>query len=131
MFADDETTAMPADRETPVGRAGEEAAARYLEAQGYRVVERNVRVRRGEIDIVAEDQGVLVFVEVKTRTGTGFGLAAEAVTPQKQRQLVRLAAAYLAARGWSDRLCRFDVVTVEPDGRRGWACTLIRNAFSA
>lgn len=112
-----------------MGRAGEEAAVLYLAGLGYRIIARNVRFRTGEIDLVAEDGACLVFVEVKTRTGTGFGTAAEAVTPAKQRQLVRLAALYLSARGGDSRPCRFDVVTVEPGNGGGWACTLIRNAF--
>lgn len=116
---------------THIGRAGEEAAARYLTALGYRVVERNVRFRIGEIDLVAEEGESLVFVEVKTRTGSGFGEAAEAVTVHKQRQLVRLAEVYLAGRDWQSRLCRFDVVTVTPGPGGTWTCHLIRNAFSA
>lgn len=115
---------------TAVGRAGEEAAARFLAARGYRIVARNVRFRAGEIDMVAEEGGSLVFVEVKTRTGLGFGTAAEAVTPRKQQQLVRLAGLYLAGVGAS-RNCRFDVVTVEPAAGAGWSCTLIQDAFSA
>lgn len=113
------------------GRAGEEAAALFLEARGYRVIARNVRFRAGELDLVAEEGGALVFVEVKTRTGLAFGTAAEAVTPQKQRQVARLAALYLSLRGGEDRPCRFDVVTVEPDGTGGWACQVIRDAFMA
>lgn len=116
---------------TAIGRAGEEAAALYLAALGYRMRDRNVRFRAGEIDMVAEEAGVLVFVEVKTRTGHGFGTAAEAVTARKQQQLVRLAGLYLANRGGADRACRFDVVTVEPAPDGAWCCTLIRDAFCA
>jgi putative endonuclease len=116
---------------TAIGRAGEEAAAVYLAGLGYRIRERNVRFRSGEIDLVAEQDRVLVFVEVKTRTGPGFGTAPEAVTPRKQQQLVRLAGVYLASRGIEDRSCRFDVVAVEPAPGGGWACTLITDAFCA
>lgn len=116
---------------TALGRAGEEAAARRLTELGYRILARNHRFRFGELDMVAEEQGCLVFVEVKTRTGGGYGSAAEAVTPAKQRQLVRLAAAYLAATGGAERPCRFDVVTVEPGPDGKWMCEVIPNAFGA
>lgn len=114
-----------------VGRAGEEAAVLYLMQAGYRVLARNVRYRIGEIDIVAEDSGCLVFVEVKTRTGQGFGTAAEAVTARKRQKLVQLASVYLAQHGGVDRRCRFDVVTVGPGPGGGWACELIQDAFGA
>lgn len=114
-----------------VGRAGEDAAVQYLAGAGYRIVARNVRYRMGEIDIVAEDAGCLVFVEVKTRTGHGFGTAAEAVTARKRQKLVQLASVYLAQHGGVDRRCRFDVVAVGPGPGGGWACELIQNAFGA
>lgn len=116
---------------TAVGRAGEEAAALFLGGVGYQILARNVRFRAGEIDLVAVEGDWLVFVEVKTRTGSGFGTAAEAVTPQKQRQLVMLAEIYLSGRPEANRPCRFDVVTVEPAAGGGWACHLIRDAFAA
>ena len=116
---------------TALGREGEEVASRFLEGAGYRIIARNVRFRLGELDIVAADQDCVVFVEVKTRTGTGYGTAAEAVTPAKQRQLVKLASVYLAGTGTEGRPCRFDVVTVEPAVGGGWRCELIRNAFCA
>ncbi|MFZ5827969.1 MAG: YraN family protein [Bacillota bacterium] len=112
-----------------VGREGEEAAAAYLASRGYRIVERNLRLRAGEIDLVAEESGYLVFVEVKTRRSTGFGTAAEAVTAQKRRQLIRLAALYLARRGGAPPPCRFDVVTVEPGPDGQWVCQVIQGAF--
>jgi putative endonuclease len=118
-------------RAAATGRAGEEAAAQYLAGLGFRIIARNVRFRAGEIDLVADDAGTLVFVEVKTRTGPGFGTPAEAVTPQKQARLVRLAGLYLSGLGAEHRPCRFDVVAVEPDAGGQWRCTLIRNAFGA
>ena len=116
---------------TATGREGEEAAARFLLAQGYRILARNVRFRSGEIDLVALHEGCLVFIEVKTRRGTGYGTAAEAVTRQKQQQLIRLATLYLAGLPSQDRACRFDVVTVERGTSGEWVCTLIPNAFTA
>jgi len=114
-----------------VGLEGENAAAAYLTSLGYRVIERNVRFRAGEIDLVAEDGGVLVFVEVKTRRGRGFGAPAEAVTAEKRRRLVRLASLYLARRGGPVPPCRFDVVSVEPGPGGRYRCEVIRGAFGA
>jgi len=116
---------------TARGRAGEEAAARFLETKGYRIIARNVRFRTGEIDLIADENGVLVFVEVKTRSGSDFGTAAEAVTGRKQQQLVRLASLFLAQSGSLARPCRFDVVAVEPAPTGEFACTLFTNAFAA
>ena len=101
-----------------LGLEGEERAAEYLEAKGYRIVARNVRADRVEIDLVARKGSLLVFVEVKSRRGTSHGLAAEAVDPRKQRRLRRGAWAWLeskpeAARGTRGR--RFDVVTCVQD----------------
>jgi putative endonuclease len=97
-----------------LGLAGEEAAARHLEAMGLRVVERRWRCRAGEIDLVAEDGDVLVFVEVKARGGDGYGSPAEAVNPRKRHRLATLASWYLVERKAHDRPCRFDVVEVVP-----------------
>lgn len=66
-----------------IGKAGEDAAERYLIKKHWRILARNYRVRGGEIDIVAYRNGILVFVEVKTRTGDAFGTPAEAVDDQK------------------------------------------------
>lgn len=114
-----------------VGEAGEQAAAEFLTASGYRIIARNVRFRSGEIDLIAQDGGVLVFVEVKTRRGRRYGTPGEAVTAAKQRRLARLASLYLARLGSKPPPCRFDVVEVEPgpDGRL--RCRLIQNAFHA
>lgn len=116
---------------TEIGRAGEDAAAAFLLEQGYRILARNLRYRFGEIDIVAEESGVLVFVEVKTRRGESFGTPAEAVTYRKQLQLSRLAGLYLAESGRASHLARFDVVTVQPAPLGGWRCELLANAFPA
>jgi putative endonuclease len=96
-----------------IGTDAEEAAAAALRRAGYRVVDRNVRFNFGEIDLVCEKGGVLVFVEVKARRAADHGNPFEAVTPHKQRQIARLAEAYLQRhRRWC-RPCRFDVVAVQ------------------
>ena len=87
---------MLAGRRRAFAQAGEDAAVEALRRRGYRVLARNVRLRRGELDVVAEEGGDLVFVEVKSRRSVAYGTPAEAVGFQKQRTLVRLAAAYLA-----------------------------------
>jgi putative endonuclease len=102
-----------------LARIGEEHAARYLRSLGYRVRERNYRTRSGEIDIVAEHKGALVFVEVKARSATDFAEPRESVTRAKQRQVARVATSYLGARERRERVTRFDVVEVfvTPEGR--------------
>src|SRR5215471_17788224 len=95
----------------------ERAAEKALEASGYRILSRNFRTRAGEIDFVAEENGVLCFVEVKGRSGEGFGSPAEAVTAEKQRRIFRAAEAYLAGRrglhaAATAPVCRFDVVAI-------------------
>lgn len=102
------------------GAAAEEAAARHLEARGYRILARNVKSKVGELDIVARDGRVVCFVEVRARRD---GRAAETVDARKQRKLARAAAHYLASQR-IDAPCRFDVVTVGPEG-----IALLRDAF--
>lgn len=112
------------------GRIGEEAAAHALAARGYRVLVRNVRLGRGEIDLVCEHDGDVVFVEVKARRGTAFGTPAEAVTVRKQRALLALAMRYLGRTGRAHRTCRFDVVEVWlAAGDRPARVEVLRDAF--
>ncbi|MEE8165340.1 MAG: YraN family protein [Myxococcota bacterium] len=105
-----------------LGRAGEASAARFLESRGYRIIARNVRADRVEIDLVARRGPLLVFVEVKSRNSDRHGSPAEAVDRRKQQRLRRGARAWLAsepaaARGY--RRLRFDVVTCLRVGPRG------------
>jgi len=102
---------MSAERQE-LGKSGEELAAETLRRRGYTIVDRNYRCRCGELDIIARLGDTLVFIEVKTRSSDRYGLPEEAVTPRKQRQMVRTAQYYLAERGLGDCLCRFDVVSV-------------------
>ncbi|HEX6230210.1 MAG TPA: YraN family protein [Actinomycetota bacterium] len=107
-----------ADRRLARGRAGEDATARVFERRGFRVLARNWRCPLGELDLVAEKDGLLVFCEVKTRSGAAFGGAYEAVTRSKRRKLRQLAEAFLVANRPGHRLARFDVASVwlGPDG---------------
>jgi putative endonuclease len=111
---------------------GERLAADYLESRGYRIRERNFRCREGEIDIIAEKDGCLAFVEVKTRRGAGMGEAAESVTPEKGARLLLLAEAYAQAHADLPPDRRIDVVAVDlSPGGRLLRLQHIENAFSA
>jgi putative endonuclease len=109
------------------GASAEEIAAEYLVSRKYRILERNYRVRKGEIDCIAVDRdGTLVFVEVKSaRTGT-CGHPFFWVDAAKQRTIARVAQWYLAAHGIASRACRFDVIALS-NGR----VEHLRNAFLA
>jgi putative endonuclease len=112
-----------------LGRRGEDLAVRALKKKDYRILARRERSRLGEIDIVARDGKVLVFVEVKTRRGHRFGAPIEAVDHRKQKKLTRLALAYAARRGWSESPMRFDVVGVEFPADRRPQVRIYQNAF--
>jgi putative endonuclease len=106
-------------RRAALGGAGEAAAEAYLTGRGLRLVERDVRIGRGQIDLVMLDGDVLVVVEVKARRGRAFGLPEEAVHGLKQAQLRRLTNAYRALHPRVGRSMRVDVVAVDlgPDGK--------------
>ena len=118
-----------ADSRHVLGRSGEAAAEAFLRRRGMRILERRYRLRVGEIDLIAEQADVVVFVEVKTRSGTLYGAPGESVTLQRQRRLGRAALAFLARRGWLDRVTRFDVVEVRVDGRGSVRVNHIEEAF--
>ncbi len=99
-------------RNQVLGRWGEEAAARYLAARGFRILGRNLRTPYGEIDLLARQGGQLVFVEVKTRTSRAFGYPEEAVTARKQAHLLAAAQHYLQAHPELPADWRVDVVAV-------------------
>ena len=111
------------------GQAGESAAEEYLRRKGYRIVARNLRFPLGELDLVAEDGQVLVFVEVKARRTDAFGGAIHAVHHRKQEKLIQLAAQYLARHHIKDRLCRFDVVLLQGSDATVPQIDHIQNAF--
>jgi len=97
---------------TPLGAWGETAARQYLEANGCRVRAVNWRCADGEIDLIAETEGTLVFVEVKTRRGAGFGAPQEAVGPRKAKHLLRAASRYLAEQQLGEIDWRVDVIAI-------------------
>lgn len=95
-----------------LGRFGEAQAVRYLEAHGYRVLERNWRCRHGEIDVIASRDGQLAFIEVKTRTSDAFGHPFEAITPMKLRRMHLLARMWCDARPSATGRVRLDVIGI-------------------
>lgn len=106
------------------GAAGEDAAARYLTRHGLRVVERNFRVRGGEIDLICRDGTTVVFVEVRARRRSDYGGAAASITAAKQAKVVMAARHWLVRHG--EFPCRFDCVLLDGDNIE-W----LRDAFSA
>ncbi|MCB9296374.1 MAG: YraN family protein [Lewinellaceae bacterium] len=98
-------------RHNDLGRTGETLARRYLEGQGYRILEANWRYRRSEIDLVAMDGPILVFVEVKTRGTDVFGKPEEFVTARKEKLMVDAAIAYMESIGHDWEL-RFDIIAI-------------------
>ena len=118
------------------GAAGEAAAAAYLEKHGLTVLERNFRVRGGELDLICRAADVIVFVEVRLRNhrskgkhksdGVFYGSAATSITPTKQRRLILAAQHWLTRHQQHDAPCRFDCVLID-DSHLEW----IRDAFTA
>lgn len=103
-----------------IGLYGEDAAVRYLKKKGYKILERNYRVGRNEIDVIVENKEYKVFVEVKTRSeglspNSDFGLPSEAVDSGKQRRTIAAAEAYLYKNegdGEYEKMIRFDIIEV-------------------
>jgi len=113
-----------------IGSEGEDIAAEYLRARGYRILKRSFRIRTGEIDIIAADGDILVFVEVKLRRSRTCGSPAEAIDRRKQAQIAEIARYFLSTRGLRDVVCRFDTVLISPDDGNGvYSCELVRDAF--
>lgn len=111
------------------GKAAEDYVVRHLEVNGYTILERNITFGSiGEIDIIAEKEGVLCFVEVRSKQSDLLGHPAETVGFRKQKQLIRLAEIYLDKTG-SDLPARFDVAAVIGDERGVSSFDYIENAF--
>ncbi len=110
------------------GTLGESLAVEALKKNGYRILEKNYRSGLGEIDIIAQEDGVLAFVEVKARRTDQFGGPKLAITPRKQRKVSMVALGYLKETGQMSKKARFDVVAIrllpgQPD------VEIIKNAF--
>lgn len=121
---------MPADPRQIFGRRAEQLAARELRRRGYRILARNWRCRIGEVDLIAEHDGDLVFVEVKARASSDFGGPELAVNATKQRKLSRLLDVWLLEHAVGEVNARFDIVALVFDERgRVATCEVFQNAF--
>jgi putative endonuclease len=112
-----------------LGMKGEDIATNYLRKKDYTVLEQNFRNRFGEIDIIAKENDILVFVEVKTRHSDWHGSPADAVTHRKQQQISKVALSYLSHHDLFDHDARFDVVSIVIKNNRPPDIEHIRNAF--
>lgn len=114
-----------------VGKTGEDIAVKFLKGSGYRIIQRNYKNTLGEIDIIAYDRGILVFVEVKTRTSLSFGYPQEAITHNKQKQLNKVALSYCKQYNLVHTSARFDIVSIllQTD-QSGPEISIIKDAFS-
>lgn len=95
------------------GTSGEQIAEKFLIEKGYKILDRNFYFERGEIDIVAEDNGVIVFVEVKSRSSEEYGEPEDSITPNKRKQLRKVAEGYFYEKNISDVEARFDVISIK------------------
>ncbi len=112
------------------GKKGEDEAVHFLERSGYKILARNYRTRYGEIDIIAQEKDILVFIEVKNRSDKQFGLPEEAVTKYKQKQISKVALHYLCKNKINLVQCRFDVVAINNyEQEQKKRIKLIKNAF--
>lgn len=119
-----DTTTLTTLTTLTTGASAEDRAAAALEAAGYSIVARNWTCSAGELDIVAREGSVLVFVEVRSRANPAHGHAAEMVTPGKQRKVTRIAGLYLAIARPRYTHVRFDVVAIT-----GARIDLVRDAW--
>jgi putative endonuclease len=95
------------------GQWGEAIAAKHLESNGYSVLQRNWRHGHGELDIVAQKDELIVFVEVRTRRNDAFGMAEESISPKKRAKLIETAQAFLDAHDLSEAQWQIDVIVIE------------------
>ena len=112
-----------------LGDAGEKFAEKFLIERGYKIVTKNFRIRSAEIDIIAEHDKEIIFVEVKTRSNIRHGLPVEAVNLRKQKKIIEAAGVFLQDENFCDCACRFDVVEVYLRGELVEEINHIENAF--
>jgi len=119
---------MEDKKSEPVGQTGERLAALHLTNNNYEILATNYRAGHGEIDIIARKDNLIIFVEVKTKKFGDFGEPINWVTRSKQRQIGKIAQAYLIRNGIHDMDCRFDVITLTWD-KGTYQIEHIENAF--
>jgi len=117
------------DNRHQLGKESEQLAVDYLQKEGYKILQRNYRIRGGEIDIVAKDNNTLVFIEVKSRTTTRYGHAIQSLTRQQQMRISKSALSYMHQHQLNDQSARFDVVAIQKNQYMGTEIRLIKNAF--
>ncbi|MCC9135842.1 YraN family protein [Pontibacter silvestris] len=103
--------ASQTNRHIQTGQDGERKAAAFLQQLGYTILQLNYRYKRAEVDIIAQKNNVLVFIEVKTRATNRFGLPEEAVTPKKEELMLSAAEEYIYKTGWQHDI-RFDIISI-------------------
>jgi putative endonuclease len=111
-----------------LGREAEHRTAQYLLHHGFKIIEQNYRKNHGEIDIIASNHDLLVFVEVKMRQNNYFDLS-DVITPGKQRKIINVAKEYIGRNGWQERSYRFDVALLQGT-ENNLELTYISNAFN-
>jgi putative endonuclease len=116
------------DHRQTLGKRGEDLACEELQKRGYVIVDRRFRTRCGELDIVARDGDVLVFIEVKARAGSAFGTPFESITWKKRQRLSQMASSYLFVKRLAGAACRFDVVSIL-EQRGTTTIELLKGAF--
>jgi putative endonuclease len=131
VLAEGSALSEPADPRRSLGNWGERLAENHLARNGIRILERGFRVRSGEIDLIGEEHGELVFVEVRTRSSARFGDPLETVRDGKRRRILRAASCYLQSRSAWHRPCRFDLVAVRKGPSGSVEVEHIRDAFRA
>jgi len=119
---------MPSVSKFRTGMRGQKEAEDFLRKKGFQVLERNYRLRSGEIDLIAQGGEYIIFAEVKFRTSASFGAPAESVNAAKQQKIIRTALHYIAAKNLPDQDFRFDVIEVVENSGRVFV-NHIENAF--
>lgn len=112
-----------------LGRHSEELAVSFLEQHQYKILDKNFRSKFGEIDIIAQDREYLCFVEVRAKLTPEYGHPLESITETKRKRIIKTAQIYLYEKQKKDCFCRFDVVSVVPEGDNKFALEIIKNAF--
>lgn len=117
-------------KDKELGKKGEQLAAKYLENScGYTLIKQNFTTKIGEIDIIAQDHGTIVFIEVKTRMTIRYGVPSEAVNKRKQQKIGKVAACFLCQQKRWQHPCRFDVIEVYAKNDNSIKINHIKNAF--
>ncbi|MBD3415167.1 MAG: YraN family protein [Candidatus Aminicenantes bacterium] len=112
-----------------LGKMGEQFAFDYLKKKKYKIIKKGFRLFRGDIDLIAYDKDVLVFVEVKTRRGVRFGLPEESVDSSKKKQIRKIARGFVSLNRLDEVECRFDILALNFHPAQGFKATHFKDAF--